>query len=42
MIETQGTCEGRIAYVGRGAHGYGYDPLLEFTEATGAPLSTLE
>jgi XTP/dITP diphosphohydrolase len=37
MIETQGTCEGRIAYAGRGEHGFGYDPLLELTEATGAP-----
>jgi XTP/dITP diphosphohydrolase len=24
----EGTCEGRIDYAGRGAHGFGYDPLF--------------
>ena len=36
MIETEGTCEGRVAYERRGEHGFGYDPVLEISEATGA------
>jgi XTP/dITP diphosphohydrolase len=37
MIETEGTCEGLVAYECRGEHGFGYDPVLEISEATGAP-----
>ncbi|HEX8235194.1 MAG TPA: non-canonical purine NTP pyrophosphatase [Abditibacteriaceae bacterium] len=37
MIETQGTCEGHVAHQPRGEHGFGYDPVLEISDVTGAP-----
>jgi XTP/dITP diphosphohydrolase len=37
MIETDGTCEGHVASQPRGENGFGYDPILEIYEATGAP-----
>lgn len=36
MLETEGTCEGKIARAPRGENGFGYDPIFEITEATGA------
>jgi XTP/dITP diphosphohydrolase len=36
-IETEGTCEGHVAHELRGEHGFGYDPVLKITDATGAP-----
>jgi XTP/dITP diphosphohydrolase len=41
MIETEGTCEGHVAYEAHGEHGFGYDPVLEISEATGAPSKYL-
>lgn len=36
IIETEGTCEGKIARAPRGENGFGYDPIFEITDATGA------
>lgn len=37
LIELEATCEGRVAREPRGENGFGYDPIFEITEATGAP-----
>ncbi len=38
FLETEATCEGRIAQTRRGENGFGYDPIFEITEATNAPI----
>lgn len=35
-IETEATCEGAIAREARGENGFGYDPIFELTNKTGA------
>lgn len=35
-LETEGTCEGAIAFGPRGTNGFGYDPVFEITLGTGA------
>jgi XTP/dITP diphosphohydrolase len=37
LIRTEATCEGRVTREWRGSNGFGYDPILEVTQATGAP-----
>lgn len=37
IIESEATCEGRITRAVRGANGFGYDPVFEITDQTGAP-----
>jgi XTP/dITP diphosphohydrolase len=34
--ETEGTCEGAIAFLAEGFGGFGYDPIFQITLATGA------
>ena len=43
-IQTEGTCHGRIGFVPKGSHGFGYDPLfiLEGFEKTMAQLTIEE
>ncbi len=41
VLETEATCEGRIALQPRGENGFGYDPIFEITEATQAPIEYL-
>lgn len=36
-VETEATCEGKIAASQQGENGFGYDPIFELTEMTGAP-----
>ena len=35
--EWEATCEGQIATQARGENGFGYDPIFEITDQTGAP-----
>lgn len=37
IVETEATCEGQIAERESGENGFGYDPIFELTEMTGAP-----
>ena len=37
LLETEATCEGKIAREFRGKNGFGYDPIFEITDATRAP-----
>jgi XTP/dITP diphosphohydrolase len=36
ILETEGTCEGKIARAPRGENGFGYDPIFTITDATSA------
>lgn len=36
LVETEGTCEGAIAFAPEGENGFGYDPVFQITLATGA------
>lgn len=36
MIETEATCEGKIAPTEKGENGFGYDPIFELTQASDA------
>ncbi len=36
ILETEGVCEGKIAHAPLGENGFGYDPIFEITDATGA------
>jgi XTP/dITP diphosphohydrolase len=36
LVETEGTCEGAIAFAPEGQNGFGYDPVFQITLATGA------
>ena len=41
-IIAEGACEGRIAREGKGAGGFGYDPLFLVTECEGRAMAELD